>query len=188
MEVIKKEVLMNLPRTKVNSEDLYIYIRSGDIFDNLITSYYQPPLCFYKSVLDNFKFENIYIISENKKNPNIDKLFALYPNIIFQNNSLKHDISILTQAYNVVGGFTTFLKVIMLLNDNLKKFWIFHFIMFQSFSYFFTYEFNHKNITIFRMPTYNYYSKVKECNDLQSQINYMMNYTCKNGFVTINYI
>ena len=46
MEVIKNEILMNLPQVNINSEDLYIYIRSGDVFEKLITGYFQPPYAF----------------------------------------------------------------------------------------------------------------------------------------------
>ena len=190
VDVIKNEILMNLPKITVNTEDLFIYIRSGDIFEKTMRSYFQPPLCFYKAILDNFIFENIYIISENKNNKLIDELLAQYPNIIYSQNSLKNDVSILAHSYNIVGGYTTFLKSIILLNNNLKKMWYFDFYVSRQDSYFFSYEFNHKNITIYKMKNknYNYYNKIIKFHDLQSQFNFMMNYDCRCNFTVINYI
>lgn len=43
------EVLNNIPKYKANPDDLYIYIRSGDIFINQTHPLYsQPPLFFIK--------------------------------------------------------------------------------------------------------------------------------------------
>ena len=75
INLLKEEILRNLPKVKTNASDLYIHIRSGDIFsDSINPSYSQPPLCFYQEILNQFKFNNIYIISINKKNPVIEKL------------------------------------------------------------------------------------------------------------------
>ena len=154
INIIKDQILQNLPKIITNPNDLKIYIRSGDIFGNTFPSlqgYYQPPLCFYKNIINNFKFENIYIISENKNNPVIEQIIIQYPKIIYKINSLKYDMSILISAYNIVGAFSTFLKVLILLNDNLRQFWYFNIQTNLLMSYFFSYEFNHKNISLFKM-------------------------------------
>jgi hypothetical protein len=109
--LIKKELIKNLPKINVNPNALYIYIRSGDIFINFIRSYIQPPLCFYRLLLIYFKFNQIYIISENENNPVISKLLIQFPNIIFQKNSIKLDISYLINAYNIVEHFQLFLII-----------------------------------------------------------------------------
>ena len=72
--VFKNEILSNLPNYTANPNDLYIHIRSGDIFIKPCKekSYAQPPLCFYKTIIDNNKFKRIYIISENELNPVIN--------------------------------------------------------------------------------------------------------------------
>ena len=60
---IKNEIRKNLPKIVINSDDLYIHIRGGDIFTCKICkdkNYSQPPLCFYQKILNNFKFKNIY--------------------------------------------------------------------------------------------------------------------------------
>ena len=189
IDIIKNEILKNLPKIIVNSKDLYIYIRSGDIFEESVSyldGYFQPPLCFYKTILDDFKFENIYIVSENKNNPVINHLLAQYPNIKYNINPLRYDISTLINAYNIVGAYSTFLKILILLNDNLQKLFYFNFQTTVLFSYFFSFEFSHKNLSIFKMKHFDFYKKLKECNNLLCQKNIMINYTCKYYFTTIN--
>jgi hypothetical protein len=130
VNILRKEIFRNLRIIKVNYNDLFIYIRSGDIFagSHPHTKYIQPPLCFYKNVLDNYKYKKIFIISENKNNPVIDKILEKYPNIVYNINPLKIDIGYLLNAYNLVGGSTsTFLRQIILLNNNIKIIWDFIF-------------------------------------------------------------
>ena len=53
--IFRKEIINNLPKVKINSDELYIYIRGGDIFRHFNKScphYTQPPLCFYKCILN----------------------------------------------------------------------------------------------------------------------------------------
>ena len=67
--IFRKEILNNLPKVKINFYDLYIYIRGGDIFRRKKPSpYFQPPLCFYKSILNQFIFRRVIIISEDLLN------------------------------------------------------------------------------------------------------------------------
>ena len=68
INLLKDEILGNLPKVKAHPNDLYIHIRSGDIFSNSINpSYSQPPFCFYQEILYQFKFRKICIISFIKK-------------------------------------------------------------------------------------------------------------------------
>ena len=49
LQVIKNELLNNIPKYKANPKDLIIKIRSGDIFiDHMEPNYSRPPLCFYQ--------------------------------------------------------------------------------------------------------------------------------------------
>ena len=124
LNIIKNEIKKNIPKVNVKPNDLYIHIRSGNIFENeLNPSYSQPPLCFYQKILKNFKFENIYIISGNNNNPVIKKLLEEFPNIIFRNNSLELDFAYLSNAYNLVGSVSSFLITAIKFNDNLKNYW-----------------------------------------------------------------
>ena len=59
VELLKYEIVKNLPKVSVNINDLYIYIRSGDIFSVSYCRYHnyvQPP--FYKSQM--FPLDTFY--------------------------------------------------------------------------------------------------------------------------------
>ena len=68
LDLIKNEIVNNLPKIEINENDLVIHFRSDDIFYNKDDSYHapdyaQPPLCFYEKILNNYNFSKIYIIS-----------------------------------------------------------------------------------------------------------------------------
>ena len=120
---LKNEIIKNLPFLNISKSDLYIHIRSGDIFTTCIHKpYAQPPLCFYKSIFDNFNFSSIYLVTENKNNPIINKLISKFQNIIYLEQDLKYDLSCLINGYNVVGSISSFLYTIIMLNSNLQNF------------------------------------------------------------------
>ena len=126
----KKYLLYNLPKVVTHQNDLYIYIRSGDIFLHhldYIGGYYQPPFCFYAKILDTFKFSKVIIISEDKINPVIQKLLNRYCYIKKTNNKIKLDISYLTNSYNLVAGKSTFFSSMIKLNDKIKFLWEYDF-------------------------------------------------------------
>lgn len=126
LNLLKSEIKKYLPKLEINKKDLYIHIRSGDIFHynsykNI--NYAQPPLCFYVHILDNFEFRNIFILSQDYLNPVIKILINHFPKIIFTNNTLETDIKILSNAYNLVGSMSSFLTTLLIINDNLMNFW-----------------------------------------------------------------
>ena len=125
--IFREQLLNNLPKVIVNPNDLYIYIRSGDIFVHAHRAYFQPPLCFYVKILEEFKFNKVYIISEDKLNPVIPNLMSNYSYIKKKRNSLKLDISYLINAYNMVAARSTFFSVSIKLNNKLKFFWEYDF-------------------------------------------------------------
>ena len=128
INILKNEILNNLPAISIDKNDLFIYIRSGDIFNNNPhPGYIQPPLCYYKKILDNMIFHKIYLITQDNYNPIIDKLLNQYNYIIYKQNSLQVDIAYLVKAYNILsGGISTFFSQILLLNDNLQILYMFH--------------------------------------------------------------
>ena len=84
LRLIRDEVLNNIPKYKANPDDLYINIRSGDIFTNQIHPLYsQPPLCFYQKIINEniYKYKNIYILSNGHENPIVDELLKIYQKI-----------------------------------------------------------------------------------------------------------
>ena len=126
LNILKKEIIKNLPHVKSHKNDLFIYIRSGDIFGRYketISTYAQPPLCFYQNILKNFKFRNTYIISEDKLNPVIPHLLKEYSFLKYRKNKLKHDIAYIANSYNIVSAKSSLLISIIKLNDNLKFLW-----------------------------------------------------------------
>ena len=123
-EYIKDEILRNLPIVHTKPDDLYIHIRGGDIFKpNPSTAYAQPPLCFYEKIINNNKFNNIYIISMDRRNIVLNALLNKYKNIIYKHNSYEYDIALLINAFNIAASISSFLISSIKFNDKLKNFW-----------------------------------------------------------------
>jgi len=125
INILKSEIKRNLPEIKINENDLYIHIRGGDIFaykakGNI--NYAQPPLCFYIKVISKFKFKNIFILSVDKSNPIIKLLISEFPQIFLIHNPIENDISLLLNAFNLIGSMSSFLTTIIILNENLRNF------------------------------------------------------------------
>jgi hypothetical protein len=125
--IFKTQLLNNLPKVLTHPNDLYIYIRGGDIFLGSYThnkrGYFQPPLCFYEKILDIFKFNKVFIISQDELNPVIPKLLNKYSYISKNKNELKVDISYIINSYNMVAGKSTFFSTSIKFNDKLKFLW-----------------------------------------------------------------
>ena len=189
LSLFKNEVKRNLPMINVDRNDLYVHIRSGDIFKKRPNPHYaQPPLCFYKTIMNNFKFRNIYIIAENKKNPVIDKILERYPNIIHKEQDLSTDIAYLSNAYNLVASVSSFFLVLVKFNDNLKKYFEYDiyktsekFIQLHHDFYYFP-----MNFTIYRMePSINYKNEMFVFENKESQYKLMLDEKCINNFTII---
>ena len=94
---------------------------------NPISNYAQPPLCFYETILNQFNFRKVIIISEDKLSPIISILLKKYSYIKYNKNYIKLDISVLTNSYNIVSAKSSFIISIIKLNDNLKCLWEYDF-------------------------------------------------------------
>ena len=70
-------------------------------------------------VISNFKFNNIYLISQDDKSPIIGKLLKNFPKIKHKLNSKEVDISTLMNAYNLVNSVSSFSLASITFNDNL---------------------------------------------------------------------
>ena len=120
--VFKEEFLNNVPKYESNENDLYIHVRSGDIFQSFLHPRYgQPPLCFYEYIINNFQFRKIFIVSEDKSNPVINALLKKYINISYLNNSFVEDVSYIINAYNLVFSTSSFCLCLARLSKNIKK-------------------------------------------------------------------
>ena len=186
INLLKDEILGNLPKVKTHPNDLYIHIRSGDIFSNSINpSYSQPPFCFYQEILYQFKFRKIYIISFNKKNPVIEKLLKKNKNINYKKNSLEKDFAYLSKAYNLVGSVSSLLLAAIKLNNNLKNFW--EYDNYRLSAKFFhlhhdIYEFP-RNFSIYKMkPSEKYKNEMFSWKNDKNQLKLMVQEKCYHNF------
>jgi len=129
LNIFKSQLFNNLPKVITHPYELYIYIRSSDIFSqsykNSTRGYFQPPLCFYLKILDYFKFKKVFIISQDNLNPVIPKLLHKYSFIHKKKDSLKLDISYLTNSYNMIAAKSTLFSTSIKFNDKLKFLWEF---------------------------------------------------------------
>jgi hypothetical protein len=189
--VFRKEILNNLPKVKINCNDLYIYIRGGDIFRKLSKTspyYIQPPLCFYKSILNQFIFRKVIIISEDTSNPVISILIKKYQFTKYNKNNLKLDISYLANAYNIISATSSFIVSIIKLNLNLKFLWEYDFyklserilhLHYSVFTYSFTYTIYKMNVSEnYKILMYPFHNSVK-------QRKIMIDEKCDNNFYLI---
>ena len=161
IHLLRNEILLNLPKYITSNEELFIHIRSGDIFEKeIVSTYSQPPLCFYDKIINNFYFKKIYILSSSKNNPVIQKLINKYNNLVYQQNSLKLDIALLINAFNIVASVSSFLYAIIQININLRLLWDYNMNKIDQkmrFYHYDLYRLPFRNFTIFRMePSINY--------------------------------
>lgn len=187
ISIIKSEILKNLPKVNINKDDLFIHIRSGDIFKYSIgQSLGQPPLCFYDKILIKYKmFRNIYIVSMDNGNVIVNALINKYRNIIYNVNNLEYDISLLSHAYNLVMSVSTFCHSSVKLNDNLKNIWEFDIIRLTE-KFFFLHHHIFKsriNYKIYTMkPSDIYINKMFKWTKSPEQIKLMLEAECPYDF------
>ena len=184
--ILRKEIINNLPKVKIKFDSLYIYIRGGDIFRRLnksVAHYSQPPLCFYKKILNEFVFSKAIIISEDTSNPVIPMLLKEYSYIKYNKNNIKLDISYLANSYNIVSATSSFILSIIKLNQNLKFLWEYDFYKFSERYYLlhysvYTFRFNY---TIYKMKVDENYKKLMyPFKNTQKQRKLMIKKRCKN--------
>ena len=191
LDIIKNEIVKNLPKINLGKNDLIIHFRSSDIFQNQnnpehAPDYAQPPLCFYLKILTEFKFKKIYLISVDEiYNPVIKKLREMYPKIKYKENPLEVDIAYLVRGYNIVGSISSFLISSLKLNDNLVYLWEYDRYPMCSKLYHSHHSiFNIKRkYTIYQMEPSDVYKNkmiVWKCSDEQIEI--MLNDKCPNDF------
>jgi hypothetical protein len=175
LDILRKEILNNLPKIIIKPNALYIYIRSsyyGSIYN---PDFFQPPLCFYKTILNNFKFKKVNLIAKDKTNKMVDVLLNNFKYIFFKEKSIMEDIAYLINAYNIVGVPSSFLYSIMNMNYNLRLYW-----HYGNHGFNFT-----PNIetTIFEMvPSKEYQKQIRFWKYNSSQIKLMINDNCPNKF------
>lgn len=104
--------------------DLIIHVRSGDVLgkDFPLEIYIQPPYSFYKKIIEENNFKNIYILSENYNlNPVIPKLLENYNNVKFLSNNLEIDLKIMLNSKYFVNSNSTLSSIVNSISKFEKK-------------------------------------------------------------------
>ena len=177
LRILREEIFNNLPKCDINPEDLYIHIRSGDIFVNLISpNYAQPPLCFYEKIINENNYKKIYLVSNGRENPVFNALLKIYPNIKYIHDSLEGDISLIVNAYNFIMSISTFSWALILFNNNLKNLYV--------------YEINSSHLYIPNCTIHNMKASIKyksimahKWKNSKEQLNLMLNENCTNATI-----
>ena len=187
---MKNQIINNLPKIKSNREELYIHIRSGNIFKSYFHGLYsQPPFCFYEKVLCKFKFKKVILIAKDTYNPIVKKLIKKFPIIRYAKHDLKFDISSLIYAFNIICSISSFLISILQLNANFEFLWDYNIYKISEKKRHFHFDFNkfpHNNFTIFRMePSSVYKKKMNIWKHTKSQLKLMVKEKCINDFSII---
>jgi hypothetical protein len=111
----------------VSNSTLVIHIRSGDIFEqHPHRCYTQPPLAFYKWIIQKHNFTDVLVCTEfgGKQNPVIRHL-QNWPlqnlNITVQKRLLEDDISLMLGAENMVLSVSTLSSVLALMSPRLSR-------------------------------------------------------------------
>ena len=183
--ILKEEILSNLPKIKTKENDLYIYIRSGNMFKKNGNIYSPIPYCFYQRVLNNFKFDDKYIISSDDRNPIIGKLLSDYPNIKHKLNKVEQDISTLIYAHNLVNGVSSFTQAAIAFNDYLKNIFEYEIYKLEDKIYHFHYDFDklNKTFNVYKMtPSEYYFGKMYDWQNTENQTKLLFEENCKYDF------
>ena len=190
--VFRNEMLNNIPNYESHENDLYIHIRSGDIFNDIIPnkSYPQPPLCFYDSIINNFSFRKIYILSETDNNPVIKILLKKYANIQYLNGSFIEDVKYIINARNLVISCSTFSIGLSRLSKKLKMLIQYDFIPKEDNVYFLIDEnkkYVKKNFINIIMELVNVYCSKFSSSSLMEEVKHLMiSEKCKTKFLIIH--
>lgn len=105
-----------------NNNEIYVHFRGGDIFSfNPHKAYVQPPLSYYKNIITDYNI--VKLVCEDTKNPCINELLK-QENVYYTSNTLEKDLSILSNASNLIIGFGTFGFLLYLMNPCLKNLYI----------------------------------------------------------------
>lgn len=122
---ILKGLFKSICIQNLSENDLVIHIRSGDCFDpkKAHPRYIPPPLGYYTHIIESKEWENIIILSEDFKNPCINKLMSIYPNIkhtLTQDSTLKDDLSYILGAKYVVSSVGTFVENVVKFSEKIE--------------------------------------------------------------------
>jgi len=119
-QVIQRYIVPHLTiQTKPSERKdcLAVHLRSGDVFgDRPHPSYVQPPLAFYKHVIEDARerlgITRVLLVFEDRKNPCVDSLekYVVQSGLTLemQSGTFLEDVSALMSAKNLAFGYGTF--------------------------------------------------------------------------------
>jgi hypothetical protein len=114
------------------------------------------------------------------------KLLKEFPIILYRQKSIKEDISLLINAFNIVNSVSSFVNSIIQLNYNLIYLWEYNLYHIDEKLYHYFHDINiypHNNYTVFRMePSSCYINKMHRWKNKRSQIALMLKEKCINEF------
>jgi len=122
----------------LDSNELVVYFRSGDIFHEPHPGYGQPPLSFYKKIIKSRQWSKVSCVYQDKSNPVIQPFIEYVSNLNIDirevSGSLEDDIKFLLSSINLVAAPGTFTWSISLISENLKNVFYFNEIEVINFS------------------------------------------------------
>ena len=122
----KSEVLKAIPILNLSKTDLYMHLRSGDVYNRAPhLNYGQPPVNYFLDTMKAENWTNIYLICEDNKSP-------IFPTLIKRgarhtNHTFLEDITTIINCHNLAIGKSTLGLSLSFLNRNsLKHFYTFN--------------------------------------------------------------
>lgn len=111
-ETIKKDWLFQAKRFQFGERDISIHIRGGDLWQvnslkRVHGGYRALPFSFYRTVLAQRQWDNIYIVTEDPDDPMVLKLAEQFSARV-QSSSAEDDFNFLMSSTNVVMSVSTF--------------------------------------------------------------------------------
>jgi hypothetical protein len=99
-------------------------MRGGDILQKSLPphpDYVQPPLSFYKRVIEDCPVTRIIILTEEMPNPCAKIIASMYPNCTIQTSKLINDVTTFLKATHVCFNSTgTFGTILAFMSPNIK--------------------------------------------------------------------
>ncbi len=113
----------------LNDKTITMHFRAGDIFASETTPswYGQPPLAYYKFILDHSSAEKVVIVYEDTGNPTV-QAFASHVRsvgreVVLQSADLRSDLAVLFNSAELVSSMGTFVWAVSTISKRLKIFW-----------------------------------------------------------------
>jgi hypothetical protein len=118
------------PRSSFSEDDLVIHVRSGDVFsDKPHPLYGQPPLAFYRWIVDARDWRSVAICFEDSRNPVIEHLVNYCRRkcrvVTEKSGDLRSDIEFLLKAKSLVSSRGTFIPGIASISGNIRTIFAF---------------------------------------------------------------